>query len=152
MSSEVPESAERLRMAVHAFVRGFGLFDDSRTPCGQPLPTSHAHALMELLREPGLMQQELAERLGLTKSGTSRLLAGLEAGGRVVRRGDEGDSRVRRVFLTERGTALARTVERTSLLRFTALLDGIPAARRADVIECLDLLLRATPAPEERQE
>ena len=138
---------EAWRRAIHSFVRRFGLLEDDITPCGQPLPTSHAHALMELLRDPGLTQKDLAERLGLTKSGSSRLLSRLEATGRVVRRVDDADNRAKRVSLTDKGRALTQKVEQASLLRFASLIEGIPVARRKTVLECLDLLSRATPDP-----
>ena len=58
----------------HALIRRFGLLDSDRTPCGQPVAVSHAHALMELLRAPATKQGELARPLGLSKSAVSRMV------------------------------------------------------------------------------
>jgi len=107
---------------------------------------------MELLREPRLTQRALAERLRLTKSGASRLLARLAAAGWVARQVDEADKRARRVSLTAVGSRLAKKVEYASLTRFTALMDGIPVEKREQVLECLDLLSRATPDPVRKEE
>ncbi|HEX6836754.1 MAG TPA: MarR family transcriptional regulator, partial [Polyangia bacterium] len=69
-------SVVALRAAVQELIRRFGLLSESSTPCGHPLATSHAHALM-LLYEAGpvgLHQAELARQLGIDKSNTSRLV------------------------------------------------------------------------------
>jgi DNA-binding MarR family transcriptional regulator len=68
--------ADALRTLVQQFVRQFGLLAESETPCGQPLHTSHAHALMILLHadKAGIHQAALARQLGIDKSNASRLV------------------------------------------------------------------------------
>jgi MarR family transcriptional regulator for hemolysin len=112
------------------------------------MPTSDAHALMELLRQPGMTQNDLADLLGLTKSAVSRLLERLERLGRVSRSQDSGDRRARRLHLTAKGKKLAKEIDGKSLKRFASLLDGIPRDRRVSVLESLELLHRATPQPD----
>ena len=70
---------------------------------------------MEMLHHPEMTQKELSERLGLTKSAISRLLARLETNGQVLRLNDDCDRRARRLRLTAKGMRLARKVNRTSL-------------------------------------
>jgi len=62
--------------------------------------------LNRLWEEDGLSQVELAERTFKDKPGTTRILTLLEAKGAVVRRPDESDGRVQRVFLTKTGKDL----------------------------------------------
>jgi MarR family transcriptional regulator, organic hydroperoxide resistance regulator len=62
--------------------------------------------LNRLWEEDGLSQVELAERTFKDKPGTTRILNLLEKKGVVVRRPDEKDGRVLRVFLTKVGRDL----------------------------------------------
>ncbi len=62
--------------------------------------------LNRLWEEDGLSQVELAERTFKDKPGTTRILTLLETKGAVVRRPDESDGRVQRVFLTKTGKDL----------------------------------------------
>jgi DNA-binding MarR family transcriptional regulator len=125
-------------------VRDFGLLTQDATPCGRPLTTSHAHALMVLLDEGrSLSQKELADELGLDKSNVTRLCQKMEAEGQIEQVRHEQDARVRLLTLTARGAKLAREVEQASKERFATLLKAVPAAERARVFEGLALLSRA---------
>jgi DNA-binding MarR family transcriptional regulator len=59
-------------------------------------------------RFPGLTQQELADKLLVGRSNMSMLLPGLIAKGWMERRGDAGDARVKRLYLTGAGEELTR--------------------------------------------
>ena len=137
------EGAEELRGAIHAFIRRFGLLEQARTPCGVPMPISHAHALIELRRTPEMTQQELAARLALSKSNVSRLVDRLAAAGRIRRKRDGCDGRACRVTLTEKGRRLADHLQERSLDRHRALMANLSPSRRAAVIEALRLLAEA---------
>jgi DNA-binding MarR family transcriptional regulator len=120
---------------VQAFVRGFGLLDQDETPCGMPLQTSHAHALM-ILRGGGLHQAELARRLGIDKSNASRLVQQLVRKGHVATTAAE-DARKKEVHLSTKGERLAASVERASRARFARLLRSIPPRHRRAVLDAL---------------
>jgi DNA-binding MarR family transcriptional regulator len=138
------------RALLQAFVRQFGLLSSDRTPCGKPVAPSDAHALM-ILREggdPGLPQASLAQSLGVDKSTASRLVARLTESGHLAA-ADSDDGRVRAVRLTKKGVRLAEEIDQASRARFAALLDRVPAERRArvvdslrDVVAALDRLVR----------
>ncbi len=138
-------SPQTLRESFHALIRRFGLLDSDRTPCGQPVAVSHAHALMELLNKPGTRQGELARLLGLSKSAVSRMVDQLERRGWIERRLDDEDGRVRHLTLTAKGLRLAQKIDLTSIARFSAMLDGVPIAARAQVIASLEILHKAIP-------
>lgn len=70
--------------------------------------TAEHEVLANLLREPGISQQGLAERCFTAKSHISALLRSLEERGLVRRDADPGDARARRLFVTRAGEALAR--------------------------------------------
>ncbi len=137
------EQVRALRAHVQGFVRRYGLLAEERTPCGQPLQLSHAHALLVLLqRAPGgaTHQKHLATALALDKSSVARLCARLEEDGHVTQVRSEVDARAREIELTAKGLKLANQVEVASRSRFERLLAAIPANRRASVLDSLALL------------
>jgi DNA-binding MarR family transcriptional regulator len=89
-----------------------GLLEPSRY-AGTGLTASEVAALAELAEDAGaggLSQRELGERLGLEKSTVSRLAAGLEGRGWLVRERDPANRRFYRLRLTAPGRELARRV------------------------------------------
>ena len=64
--------------------------------------------LNRLWEQDGLSQVDLAERTFKDKPGTTRILHLLEKKGVIVRRLDESDRRVFRVFLTKKGRDLKK--------------------------------------------
>jgi DNA-binding MarR family transcriptional regulator len=141
------DEAEELRRLVQGFVRGFGLLAESQTPCGKPMPTSQAHALMVLLerheRDDPPMQSEIARALGLDKSSIARLCARLCESGHVVRAPCPEDGRAWRLRLTESGIRLAQSIETASRGRFDRLLSAIPEGKRSSVIDSIAALNEA---------
>jgi len=143
------DAAEELRLVTQRFFRRFGAFSADATPCGKPIPMVHAHALMTLLAQGELSQQQLGSELCIDKSNVARLCTKMVEAGHVLQRADAEDARSRRVSLTARGERLAREVNVASKARFGALLQGVPASRRSGVIESLKLLVAALEESEE---
>jgi hypothetical protein len=77
--------AARLQQEMIGFIRAFGLLSSDRTPCGQPMAPSDAHALTEIVSDGGLTQRELVDRLRLDRSSVSRLVDRLAVRGWVER-------------------------------------------------------------------
>ncbi|MCP4320000.1 MAG: MarR family transcriptional regulator [Hyphomicrobiales bacterium] len=63
----------------------------------------HLDILANLYRFEGISQQDLAHKLLVGRSNISMLLPQIEKRGLIVRRKDETDKRVLRLYLTERG-------------------------------------------------
>ena len=141
------DHAEKLRTAIHDFIRRFGLLEPSRTPCGQMLPVTQAHALMELRKSPGITHGNLADRLALSKSTISRMVARLEAQDRLTQQKDEKDRRIVRLRLTAKGKRLAQKINDRSLERFIGIIERLPGTMFAQVIESIDHLNLATEKP-----
>jgi len=141
MANDLVREAEQLRSLVQTFVRRFGLLLSDRTPCGQPVSVSYAHALM-LLREAErpLRQSELGGALGIDKSNVTRLCTQLEAKGHAEQARVPEDGRGRVVALTANGQRLAHQIEQASKRRFQQLLQRIPRARRQAVLAGLSVL------------
>jgi DNA-binding MarR family transcriptional regulator len=70
--------------------------------------TAEHEVLANLVRDPGISQQVLADRCFTAKSHISALLRALEQRGLVRRDADPGDARARRLYVTRAGQALAR--------------------------------------------
>jgi MarR family transcriptional regulator, organic hydroperoxide resistance regulator len=67
--------------------------------------------LVELWREDGVTQAELAARLGVRPPSVTKVLRGLVRRGLVERRSDPDDARVWRVHLTSAGSRMRQPVE-----------------------------------------
>ncbi|AWS46898.1 MarR family winged helix-turn-helix transcriptional regulator [Streptosporangium sp. 'caverna'] len=132
-----------LQEAVGRFVRAFGLHQPDQTPCGRPIPVSEAHALGELARDGALRQNDLAHRLRLEKSSTSRLVTQLINRGWAERTAAPDDGRGVLVQLTPAGENAAAQLAEARAARFSALLDRVPPGERAGVLRALDILTEA---------
>lgn len=65
---------------------------------------SQAGILFALAHEGGLSQKELSRRIGITPPSITAALRKLEGRSYIVRRPDENDQRVIRIWLTEKGS------------------------------------------------
>jgi DNA-binding MarR family transcriptional regulator len=140
---------EALRGLIQAFIHRFGLLDQTRTPCGLPISVSDAHALMEILKDPGIDQMELSRHLGLSKSATSRLLLRLVKRGKVKRTKNRNDGRAYNLNLTDKGKRQAEMINRESLKIFGAIISGLSEDAAQQLMQSLPLLINAL--PESRQ-
>jgi DNA-binding MarR family transcriptional regulator len=142
--------ASALRSLLQTLIRSFGLLAASTTPCGKPLPVSHAHALMVLLERarlgvtPG--QRELGAALGIDKSNIARLCQRMEEAGHLRQLRDREDGRARLLRLTPQGRRIAGSVELSSQAHFAALAAAVPASRRRDLLSALETLNEAIAA------
>jgi DNA-binding MarR family transcriptional regulator len=143
MVPEESTDAMLLQQRITAFVRAFGLHQPDRTPCGEAVPVSEAHALVELHRDGPMTQLELAGRLRLEKSSVSRLVGLLCARGWVRRDKRAGDGRLVWLEVTDTGRQTATDLATARAARFRRLLDAIPPAQRPAVIDALSLLIDA---------
>ncbi|MFI7635295.1 MarR family winged helix-turn-helix transcriptional regulator [Nonomuraea sp. NPDC049400] len=136
-----------LQDAVARFVRAFGLHQPDQTPCGRPIPVSEAHALGELARDGALRQSELAQRLRLEKSTTSRLVTQLINRGWAERTPAPDDGRGVLVQLTPAGGNAAEQLAKARAARFSSILDRVPEGERDGVLHALEILTEAIDGP-----
>jgi DNA-binding MarR family transcriptional regulator len=134
---------QELQERLTGFIRSFGLHQPDRTPCGQPVPVSEAHALSELLQHGTMTQLELGRRLRLEKSTVSRLVGQLAARGWVERVPNPGDARSVQVSLTSAGHTAAGELAAARAAKFARLLDAIPEPERDSVLRALRILTEA---------
>lgn len=104
-----PFPDDELRRLLRWLVRVGGLLE-AHDHDGIRASASEVFALAELTEAGPLSQQELGERLGLEKSTTSRLAAGLERRGWLERIRDPANRRYYRLALTPAGEAAAERI------------------------------------------
>lgn len=75
------------------------------------LHTGQEMILNVLWREEGLPQSQVADATSCAPPTTTKMLQRMESAGLIQRRSDAEDSRVSRVYLTERGRGMKQTVE-----------------------------------------
>ncbi|MBA3406994.1 MAG: MarR family transcriptional regulator [Solirubrobacterales bacterium] len=139
-------SPEKFEQRMVAFVRAFGLHQPERTPCGEPIGVSQAHAITELAAQP-LTQAELARRLQLDRSVVSRLADALIERGWMQRERHPHDQRAVQLVLTAAGERAAARVAGARRARMASLLDAVPADERDSVLHALDVLTRSLTDP-----
>lgn len=143
-------SIEDLEHQLVAFVRAFGLHQSERTPCGEPVSASQAHALTELAVQP-LTQAELARRLRLDRSVVSRLADTLADRDWLRRERHPHDQRAVQLVLTAHGYVAAGRIAGARRARLATLFDAVPTGERDNVLHALQILtesLTTKPAKE----
>jgi len=138
-------SAAQLQHELMGFIRAFGLLSTDRTPCGQVMAPSDAHALTEIA-DGGLSQRELVDRLHLDRSSVSRLVDRLVSRAWVQRAEESADRRTVRLVATPAGQRVAASIAQSRGRRFNALLDAIPAERHSEILDAIRLLTKAAHA------
>jgi len=135
--------ADEFEAQLIAFIRAFGLHHGDRTPCGQPISVSEAHALTELATHGPLTQKQLVDRLHLEKSTISRLAEALEKRGWIARQPHATDRRALTLHLTDAGRRIAQKVQSARRAKFERLLLAVPDYQRPNVLAALSALVEA---------
>jgi DNA-binding MarR family transcriptional regulator len=142
------DSARELLLGIRGLVRRFSVAERADVACCG-VTVAQAATLETLNREGPLRLGSLGRRLGVTPSTLSRNLERLEAGAMVRRETDPDDGRSSHVFLTARGRAAARELERQELTFARQILDRLPVERREAVGSAFrDLLVAVREATE----
>lgn len=145
-----PDHARALRDALRRLLVAHGSLDETQRPCGAPLSTSHAWALLELRDSGPMTVTSLAERLNIDRTNVSRLCARMESEGEVERIAHPHDGRARILKLTSKGSRVAKAVDRSSTDHFALVLDRLDADV-VHMIENLDTLTRAIRPPSDQE-
>jgi DNA-binding MarR family transcriptional regulator len=142
VAANLARDAAALHDAVSALVRVYQ-FRDRSAICCHDVSVTQCHALDALARDGGLSLGDLASRLRLDKSTTSRVVDALERKGYARRGADARDRRGVRVAATARGRALCARIERELIDEAARQLAGTTPTARAAVIAILRELAAA---------
>jgi MarR family transcriptional regulator for hemolysin len=105
----------------------------------KPLGLTRAQwrVVVHLHRKDGLTQSQLAELLGSGKVSVGGLIDRLEHSGWIERRDDPQDRRSNRVFLTEKGRAIEKEMEKTGRELTSQTLRNLGSDERAQLVDLL---------------
>lgn len=133
--------SERFARAVHIVARGLGRLGRERARAGDVTP-QQAETLQIIAERGAVSTSSLAVILGIDPSTASRNLTGLERAGLITRKKGADDGRQTDVRLTPRGKRTADAVNEESTQALGLVLEKLPRAERARVLEALDVLAR----------
>ncbi len=131
-------------------IRSVGLLHAVPADGTGPTSLSEIFALHELAARDGQAQQQLAASLNLDKSTVSRLVAGLEARGLLVRDRDPDNRRIVRLAITPAGRRLHQELGRAMHAHQRAVFAAMTVPERAALRTGLTALLRALHHPAAR--
>lgn len=135
-------SAGALREVIRRLERKLGVLDEVQSSCCG-VTFAQCHALVEIGRAQRLSLNDLANMIGLDKSTMSRTVNNLVNGGMAVRENDPMDRRYLTIRLTDLGLAAYQEIENGMDAYFSRIFHSIPCEKREQVIESLEILLRA---------
>ena len=128
-------------------MRTLGLHRPDPAAADTRVSVSEGLALAELYHQEPLSQQQLADQLQLEKSTVSRLTAGLEQRGLVIRERDPANRRWSQVALTQRGHATATQLIARFHQRHLQLFAAMTPSERDALAVGLSALVRAAGQP-----
>jgi DNA-binding MarR family transcriptional regulator len=101
------------------------------------------HLLAQLWRRDGRTPGEIAHAVGVSTPAVTKTATILATAGLLVRRPDESDNRLVRLWLTDAGRALRRPVEAERQAVEDALTAGLTQAERKHLLSALAKINRA---------
>lgn len=117
-----------------------GVFDDFMKPVG--LTRSQWWILAHLARHDGMIQSDLANVLDIGKAALGGLIDRLEASKFIERRPDDSDRRVKRIYLTTKGSQMITEIKVRSHEMSERILAGLDEAARHKLVDMLSLVKR----------
>ena len=117
-----------------------GVFDDFMKPVG--LTRSQWWILAHLARHDGMIQSDLANVLDIGKAALGGLIDRLEASKFIERRPDESDRRVKRIYLTTKGSQMIVEIKVRSHEMSERILAGLDVDARHKLVDMLSLVKR----------
>lgn len=106
----------------------------------------HASALLEICRNPGISQDELARRICLNKSNAARQAAKLEESGYILRKTSESDKRVLELYPTEKALQVQPDIVKTNRAWREYLTGDLSEQEIQMVVEVLERMQRKAAA------
>ena len=94
-------------------------------------------ALTRLHRHPGVSQSELADMMEIERASAGRMIDRLEAKGWVERRGQDGDRRVKRIYLTAEAERVHKRLWRIAEVTVDDALAGLSSSDAAQLMALL---------------
>lgn len=116
------------------------VFDEFMKPVA--MTRSQWWILAHLSRHDGMIQSDLANLLDIGKAALGGLIDRLESSTFIERRADDKDRRVKRIYLTSRGSQMITEMRSRSHDMSERILDGLDTASRHALVDMLSLVKR----------
>lgn len=116
------------------------VFDEFMKPMA--MTRSQWWILAHLSRHDGMIQSDLANVLDIGKAALGGLIDRLEVPGFIERRADDHDRRVKRIYLTAKGTQIIAEMRSRSHEMSERILDGLTTEARHSLVDMLALVKR----------
>ncbi len=100
-------------------------------------------ALHILHRQPGLVQKNLADGLGITPAAISTAVREMVTMGLIERRGDPNDARLTRLYLSDSADAMIKQAQLARVGAVANLLQALPYDEQLHIVEALETALEA---------
>ena len=135
------EKFRQLRELIRKMERNLGILDEKMTCCGISL--AQCHALVEIGRAGTISLIELANLINLDNSTMSRTVNNLVSNKMAERELDPNDRRYVSIKLTQAGITAFKEIESNMEEYFMNIFDSIPEDKRDQVLDSLQILLKA---------
>lgn len=99
-----------------------------------------AMCLWFINQEPGISQRDLAEKLHVAPPTVTHMLQKLEKTGFIVRRDDERDQRLSRIYLTDTGTDMLSVLSGIFAEIIRISLNGLNSQQQQELMHMLDTM------------
>ena len=96
-------------------------------------------ALRDIIKEPGMSQRELADRLHIQRATATVMLQKMEKAGYIDRRPDRSDQRISRIYPTEQGRLLAEESQKRVGAYFDRILAGVEPEEFRTMMHSLEI-------------
>jgi DNA-binding MarR family transcriptional regulator len=133
---------KQLRESIRIMERKLGVLEECGYSCCE-ITMSQCHALVEIGRVKNISLNQLAELLNLENSTMSRTVNSLVSRELVKRDIDPEDRRYVTISLTDKGHKIFEGIEKDMNQYFKKIYDEIPDEKKQQVLESLDILIKA---------
>ena len=137
------ESTPQFSAYIDEIVWKFGIHVQDNSCC-HGLAYVEIRTLKEISSEPDCSMQTIAQKLGFTKSGATRVVDRLEKKGLAMRRRSEADGRVCCVSPTEKGHEALEEINGNAHAKMDAIVEKIDAPMRQIILTALESFISAT--------
>ena len=134
--------AKNLRELLRVLIRNLDVLEKGESSCCG-VTVAQCHAIVEIGRAGEISLNALAELLVLDKSTMSRTINNLVEMELVIREMHRSDRRYVSIRLTEDGNKHFEVIEAGMKLYYENIFRSIPEDKRSQVIESLELVVRA---------
>lgn len=136
------DDPKQLREMIRILERKLGILQESEFSCCG-ITMAQCHALVEIGRAKSISLNELAKLINLENSTMSRTVNNLVTSELAKRDIDPQDRRYVTISLTDSGNKLFEDIEDGMNVYFRKVYNSIPADKKQQVLESLQILLEA---------